>query len=794
MNQSVLHKDNIQNTQVSIADTTDYAFVYERNITSQWAVPRGYDVAADYSGNFYVTGAVQQGSSAYTDLFVEKINRSGYVVWNYTYDVSGNYEYGYGITYGANGNLYITGRTFNSTSGHWVLLLVKLNNDGTFVWAKAWQYPTDPSYDTVGVHVYGSSYSESNGIYVAGYVNKTSTDSDILLIKFDDAGNVIWYKTYDNSYTNDEDFACDIYVYPGIDQIVLVSGAISNGTAQQGIILKYKYDGTLLGTATSSDNHGSVVFTGITADALNNIYVVGHKVNVAILERYTNDTLTASGSVTFPESSKHSRATAIYMKSISAVYITGYVVNTYLDEFFWVVDAYSFTTTKYVTHFTGYDNYPLGLVSTPPAGIGGSIDYFIIAGYHNYFDGSEKYIYYWQIVSADNDDDSLSNFWEIRKGTDMSVNDTDGDGLFDGVEVYTYNTNPLNNDTDADGLLDGAEVNTYHTDPLNADTDGDGLLDSAEVNTYHTNPNSSDTDNDGLSDYAEINTYHTNATNPDTDGDGMPDGWEVQYELNPTNSSDAALDADNDGLTNVQEYQHNTNATNPDTDGDSMPDGWEVQYELNPTNSSDAAFDLDNDNLTNIQEFQHNTNPRNNDTDSDGMPDGWEVQYGLNPTNSSDASQDSDGDGLTNLQEYQQGKNPMYDDVPPKFISVWTEPNAPDAGSEIIIKAKVSDQVIHSVNITYYINGEMHTGEMEAETTESIFHYSLGILPEGTNVTFYITAYDGNNNMAKSNTYTFIVSEASTEVPTDLSKYAGFMAIFIAIVVLVGIAIKIKKR
>lgn len=39
----------------------------------------------------------------------------------------------------------------------------------------------------------------------------------------------------------------------------------------------------------------------------------------------------------------------------------------------------------------------------------------------------------------------------------------------------------------------------------------------------------------------------------DTDGDGMPDDWELRYNLDPT-ASDATLDPDGDGITNINEY------------------------------------------------------------------------------------------------------------------------------------------------------------------------------------------------------------------------------------------------
>ncbi len=47
----------------------------------------------------------------------------------------------------------------------------------------------------------------------------------------------------------------------------------------------------------------------------------------------------------------------------------------------------------------------------------------------------------------------------------------------------------------------------------------------------------------------------TNGTSPaDNDSDGMPDYWENQNGLNPNSSSDANLDRNEDGYTNIEEY------------------------------------------------------------------------------------------------------------------------------------------------------------------------------------------------------------------------------------------------
>jgi uncharacterized delta-60 repeat protein len=76
--------------------------------------------------------------------------------------------------------------------------------------------------------------------------------------------------------------------------------------------------------------------------------------------------------------------------------------------------------------------------------------------------------------------------------------DADGDGIVDasetgtGIYVSPFNTgtNPNNQDTDGDGLNDGVEAYHYLTNPLVADTDGDGFLDGYELATGKspTNP------------------------------------------------------------------------------------------------------------------------------------------------------------------------------------------------------------------------------------------------------------------------------------------------------------------
>ena len=115
----------------------------------------------------------------------------------------------------------------------------------------------------------------------------------------------------------------------------------------------------------------------------------------------------------------------------------------------------------------------------------------------------------------------------------------------------------------------------------------------------------------------------------DGDNDGMPGWWENSYGLDDADATDAALDADIDGLTNLEEYNNFTNPNIDDTDSDAITDGDEVNVYL----TSPVQADTDGDGLDDgVEILTHLTSPLLQDTDSDGFDDNTEInQYGTDP-------------------------------------------------------------------------------------------------------------------------------------------------------------------
>ncbi|MBU0707057.1 hypothetical protein KKG41_01660 [Patescibacteria group bacterium] len=71
---------------------------------------------------------------------------------------------------------------------------------------------------------------------------------------------------------------------------------------------------------------------------------------------------------------------------------------------------------------------------------------------------------------VDSDSDTLPDVWEQIAGSDMTLVDTDDDGLTDAEEFNIYLTYPDQPDSDEDGFVDGVEV-TGGYNPL-----GEGML------------------------------------------------------------------------------------------------------------------------------------------------------------------------------------------------------------------------------------------------------------------------------------------------------------------------------
>jgi hypothetical protein len=120
------------------------------------------------------------------------------------------------------------------------------------------------------------------------------------------------------------------------------------------------------------------------------------------------------------------------------------------------------------------------------------------------------------------------------------------------------------------------------------------------------------------------NVSITSTAFSDGDSDGMDDAWETSY-FGGT-SQVAADDYDEDGLTNLEEFQLGTNPILADGNSNGLNDKIDITLGFDPNGS-----DTDGDGVPNATELANGTNPLSADTDGDGYADGVDA-FPLDPT------------------------------------------------------------------------------------------------------------------------------------------------------------------
>lgn len=177
-----------------------------------------FSVSADASGNIFVTGyfispSITFGTTILTqsgpaDYFLVKYDTGGNVLW--AKDAGGSdFEAGYSVCTDTGGNILVTGSflsssvTFGTTTltntGTSTIFLVKYDQGGNVLWAKS----EGGSTSDVAYGVYADA---SGDILLAGALKSptitfgttTLTNvgiSDVFIVKYTSAGNVIWAKS-----------------------------------------------------------------------------------------------------------------------------------------------------------------------------------------------------------------------------------------------------------------------------------------------------------------------------------------------------------------------------------------------------------------------------------------------------------------------------------------------------------------------------------------------------------------------------------------------------------------------
>jgi TolB-like protein len=138
-------------------------------------------------GGYIVAGWT--GPFGNEDAFLIKTDANGNVLWAKTYGGT-NLDWAYSVQQTSDGGYIVAGGTRSFGAGWDDIILIKTDANGNVLWAK--------TYGGTGDDIAYSVQQTSDGGYiVAGYTTSFGAGNrDIFLIKTDANGNVIWAKTY----------------------------------------------------------------------------------------------------------------------------------------------------------------------------------------------------------------------------------------------------------------------------------------------------------------------------------------------------------------------------------------------------------------------------------------------------------------------------------------------------------------------------------------------------------------------------------------------------------------------
>jgi hypothetical protein len=151
----------------------------------------GKDIIKTPDGNYLIIGASNSVSFTDNNIILIKINPAGDVLWTKYYGGPA-YESARSVKVCPDGGYILAGKTAASPTSVAKIFLVKTNSAGDTLWTKSYSGPN--SYEGKSI------VANSDGTYTLAVDDSSAvSDSDVGIMKLDNAGGVIWSKNYGGS-------------------------------------------------------------------------------------------------------------------------------------------------------------------------------------------------------------------------------------------------------------------------------------------------------------------------------------------------------------------------------------------------------------------------------------------------------------------------------------------------------------------------------------------------------------------------------------------------------------------
>lgn len=300
---------------------------------------------------YYLCGATLNSNGNY-DMLIQKKNSAGNVLWAHTYNGAGNgNDYATDVQVDAVGNVYICGTYYKDATDSNNAIVIKYNTVGTHKWTNTYNGAGSRHDAASALAVRGSE------VYVVGTTWKGATPKyDMLAIRYDSTGSLIWTQNWD--YSSLFDVATNVnFTSKGL---VVAGGA-------QSAIATYKYatvrlaysDGSVATFAVSSGTgFGFDQVTDLQTDVTGNVYITGGSFDITAGYNIRTVKMDTSLNILWQAnydggSSLNDMGTGLQLDQLGNVIVTGYRTSSTTGQDYVTIKYSSGGVQRWVATYDG---------------------------------------------------------------------------------------------------------------------------------------------------------------------------------------------------------------------------------------------------------------------------------------------------------------------------------------------------------------------------------------------------------------------------------------------------------
>lgn len=228
---------------------------------------QGFEVIGLDNGGVAMGGYTKSHGSGGADLVLASFQANGGLNWSYAYGTTED-DFCFAIDQ-KNDSYYMTGETFsNAATGASDIYLVKTNASGVPVWDRIFGLnERDKGQDVI--------VDDDGNVYVCGETQRSETDWDVFLAKFNSSGTLLWFNVYQDPANSVRDVAYAMNFNPAQNRIYL-SGATDGfgAVSSDGLFFEVRDDGILI-RAHRFGGIGFDVFFGVEEASDGSIFLGG---------------------------------------------------------------------------------------------------------------------------------------------------------------------------------------------------------------------------------------------------------------------------------------------------------------------------------------------------------------------------------------------------------------------------------------------------------------------------------------------------------------------------------------